>query len=145
MSVFDVIFFALSALTLLSAFVVAGSRNIVYSGFALIFAFLGVAGLYVQLSADFLAAMQVLVYVGGITVVILFAVMLFVQMQERLVRDLGRSRVEETPVLHLPLWTAYPPILLSLLLLLIAALMTLATSVRAVRSPHAAAPVGETA
>lgn len=76
MGVYDVIFYLLSALTLLSAFVVAGSRNIVYSGFALIFTFLGVAGLYVQLSADFLAAMQVLVYVGGITVVILFAVML---------------------------------------------------------------------
>jgi len=76
MGVYDVVFYLLSALTLLSAFVVAGSRNIVYSGFALIFTFLGVAGLYVQLSADFLAAMQVLVYVGGITVLILFAVML---------------------------------------------------------------------
>ncbi len=76
MGIYDLIFLLLSALTLLSAFVVAGSRNIVYSGFALIFTFLGVAGLYVQLSADFLAAMQVLVYVGGITVVILFAVML---------------------------------------------------------------------
>ena len=76
MGVYDVIFFVLAALTVLSACVVAGSRNIVYSGFALIFTFLGVAGLYVQLAADFLAAMQVLVYVGGITVVILFAVML---------------------------------------------------------------------
>ncbi|MCP5069122.1 MAG: NADH-quinone oxidoreductase subunit J, partial [bacterium] len=56
MGIYDLIFFLLSTLTLLSAFVVAGSRNIVYSGFALIFTFLGVAGLYVQLSADFLAA-----------------------------------------------------------------------------------------
>ena len=76
MTVYSLIFYLLSALTLLSALVVATSRNIVHSGFALIFTFLGVAGLYIQLSADFLAAMQVLVYVGGITVVILFAVML---------------------------------------------------------------------
>ena len=74
--IYTLIFYLLSALTLVSAFVVATSRNIVYSGFALIFTFLGVAGLYIQLSADFLAAMQVLIYVGGITVVILFAVML---------------------------------------------------------------------
>ncbi len=76
MSAYTVAFYALSLLTLLSAWVVATSRNIVYSGFAMIFTFLGVAGLYILLSADFLAAMQVLVYVGGITVVILFAIML---------------------------------------------------------------------
>ncbi|MEZ4397225.1 MAG: NADH-quinone oxidoreductase subunit J [Candidatus Krumholzibacteriia bacterium] len=111
MSVFDVIFFALSALTLLSAFVVAGSRNIVYSGFALIFAFLGVAGLYVQLSADFLAAMQVLVYVGGITVVILFAVML--------TRDIA-STAGTNPILNRPasLLAAAGVLVMSLVLIL---------------------------
>ncbi len=76
MTAYSLIFYLLSALTFSSALVVATSRNIVYSGFALIFTFLGVSGLYIQLSADFVAAMQVLVYVGGITVVILFAVML---------------------------------------------------------------------
>ncbi|MDP6417832.1 MAG: NADH-quinone oxidoreductase subunit J [Candidatus Krumholzibacteria bacterium] len=76
MSVFTLVFYILALITLLSAWVVATSRNIVHSGFALIFAFLGVAGLYIQLSMDYLAAMQVLVYAGGITVLILFAVML---------------------------------------------------------------------
>src|SRR5437588_10627250 len=54
----------------------AFSRNIIYSGWALLFAFLGVAGLYVFLGADFPAVAQVLIYVGGILVLILFAIML---------------------------------------------------------------------
>jgi NAD(P)H-quinone oxidoreductase subunit 6 len=55
---------------------VAFSRNIIYSAFSLLGTFAGVAGLYVFLGADFVAAVQVLIYVGGILVLILFAVML---------------------------------------------------------------------
>lgn len=76
MAVFDLVFYLLAALTLVSGLAVATSRNIVHSAFALIFALVGVAGLYLQVAADFLAVLQILVYVGGITVVILFAVML---------------------------------------------------------------------
>jgi NADH-quinone oxidoreductase subunit J len=76
MTVSDVIFFALAGLAIGSAMVVAFSRNIVHSAFALMGTFLGVAGLYVTLGADFLGAIQVLVYVGGILVLMLFAVML---------------------------------------------------------------------
>jgi NAD(P)H-quinone oxidoreductase subunit 6 len=59
-----------------SAGMVAFSRNIIYSAFSLLGTFMGVAGLYVFLGADFVAAVQVLIYVGGILVLILFAVML---------------------------------------------------------------------
>jgi NAD(P)H-quinone oxidoreductase subunit 6 len=55
---------------------VAFSRNIIYSAFSLLGAFAGVAGIYVFLGADFVAAIQLLIYVGGILVLILFAVML---------------------------------------------------------------------
>jgi NADH-quinone oxidoreductase subunit J len=55
---------------------VAFSRNIVYSTFALLGAFMGVVGLYVLLTADFVAMVQLLVYVGGILVLTIFAVML---------------------------------------------------------------------
>ena len=72
----DVIFFFLAAVTVGSGMFVAFSRNIVHSAFALMGTFLGVAGLYVTLGADFLGAVQVLVYVGGILVLTLFAVML---------------------------------------------------------------------
>ena len=71
-----VAFTLLAALTLGSAGVVAFSKNIIHSALALLGTFLGIAGLYVTLSADFLAATQVLVYVGGTLTLILFAVML---------------------------------------------------------------------
>jgi NADH:ubiquinone oxidoreductase subunit 6 (subunit J) len=72
----DLIFYVLAALTVGSAILVATIPNIIYAAVALLFTFCGVAGLYVLLSADFLAATQVLVYVGGILVLIIFAVFL---------------------------------------------------------------------
>jgi len=73
----DVVIFYLVALVVVgSACVVAFSRNIVHSAFSLLGTFGGVAALYVFLGADFVAAVQILIYVGGILVLILFAVML---------------------------------------------------------------------
>lgn len=76
MQPFDLVFYLFAVIIVASAALVAFSRNIVYSAFALLFTFFGVAGIYVLLSADFLAAVQVLIYVGGILVLIIFAVML---------------------------------------------------------------------
>lgn len=70
------VFYLLAALTVLSAFFVVFSRNIVHAGFALLFTLFGVAGLYGMLGADFLAATQVIVYIGGILVLVLFTVMM---------------------------------------------------------------------
>src|ERR1035437_11201814 len=72
----QVIFYALAALTVGSAALVAFSRNIVYSTFALLGAFMGAVGIYILLAADFVAMVQLLVYVGGILVLTIFAVML---------------------------------------------------------------------
>lgn len=72
----DLVFYLIATITVASAAGVAFSHNIVYSAFALMGTFLGVAGLYVFLAADFVAVVQVLVYVGGILVLTLFAVML---------------------------------------------------------------------
>ena len=72
----QVIFYALAALTVGSAAFVAFSRNIVYSTFSLLGAFMGVVAIYVLLAADFVAMVQLLVYVGGILVLTIFAVML---------------------------------------------------------------------
>lgn len=68
------LFFA--ALAVLGGLVMAFHQSIVHSAFALVAALFGVAGLYWTLGADFLGATQVLLYVGGITVLLLFAVML---------------------------------------------------------------------
>jgi NADH:ubiquinone oxidoreductase subunit 6 (subunit J) len=70
------IFYVLAAFTLWAAGIVVLGKNIVRAAVALIFAFCGVAGLYVLLEAAFLAAVQVLIYVGGITILLLFAIML---------------------------------------------------------------------
>ena len=71
-----VAFYLLAAFTVASALGVALSHNIVYSAFALMGTLLGVAGVFVLLGADFVGVVQLLVYVGGILVLILFAVML---------------------------------------------------------------------
>jgi NADH-quinone oxidoreductase subunit J len=76
MQLFDYAFFVFAFITLASAFIVVFSRNIVYSAFSLLFTFFGVAGLYALLQADFLAVTQILIYVGGILVLLLFGVML---------------------------------------------------------------------
>ncbi|HLW70967.1 MAG TPA: NADH-quinone oxidoreductase subunit J [Candidatus Binataceae bacterium] len=70
------IFYGLAALSILSAIITAFSRNIVYSAFALFGALAGVAGIYALLGADFLFIIQVFIYIGGILVVTIFAVML---------------------------------------------------------------------
>jgi NADH:ubiquinone oxidoreductase subunit 6 (subunit J) len=70
------IFYALAAFTVWAAAVVVLGKNIVRAAVALIFTFCGVAALYVLLDAEFLAAVQVLIYVGGITILLLFAIML---------------------------------------------------------------------
>jgi len=76
LSIGDLLFFVIAGFTVVSAAGVAFSPNIVYSAFSLMGAFMGVAGLYVFLAADFVAVIQVLIYVGGILVLMLFAVML---------------------------------------------------------------------
>lgn len=75
-SMFPVVFYLLAAITVVSAMGVAFSNNIVYSAFALMGTLLGAAGLFLMLAADFVAVVQVFVYVGGILVLTLFAVML---------------------------------------------------------------------
>jgi len=72
----DLIFYVVAAITVAGAAGVALSRNILWSAIGLLGALLGVAGLYVLLSADFLAITQLLIYIGGVLVLVLFAVML---------------------------------------------------------------------
>ncbi len=76
------VFMALATITILGASGVAFSSNIVYSAFSLLASFVGVVGLFGFLSNDFLAVVQLMVYVGGILVLILFAVMLTNKIQD---------------------------------------------------------------
>jgi NADH:ubiquinone oxidoreductase subunit 6 (subunit J) len=72
----DILFYLFALMILACGLIVVYSRNIVHSGFALLGTFAGVAGLYGLLSASFIAAAQLLIYVGGVLIVILFAIML---------------------------------------------------------------------
>ncbi|MBI5505879.1 MAG: NADH-quinone oxidoreductase subunit J [Deltaproteobacteria bacterium] len=76
MTAADAMFLALAATAVIGAAGVAFSRHILYSALSLMVALFGVAGLFVTLSADFVAGVQVLIYVGGVLVITLFAVML---------------------------------------------------------------------
>jgi NADH-quinone oxidoreductase subunit J len=66
----------LAAITLISAIMVAMVKDLVHAVLFLILSFIGVAGLYITLSADFVAVVQVLIYAGAISVLMLFAILL---------------------------------------------------------------------
>ena len=72
----DILFYVFAVVTVMTAFVAVLHPNILYAGLSLFGTFFGIAALYVLLGADFIAATQILIYVGGILTLILFAVML---------------------------------------------------------------------
>lgn len=72
----EIVFIGVAVLVVVSAFFVVTTRNLVHSAIALMGTLFGIAGLYVFLYADFMAAVQVVIYVGGILVLIIFGVML---------------------------------------------------------------------
>lgn len=69
-------YYFLAGLIIISASVVVFSKNVMYAAFALLFTLFGVAGLFVLLNADFLAITQIMIYIGGILVLIVFGIML---------------------------------------------------------------------
>jgi NADH-quinone oxidoreductase subunit J len=71
-----VVFIILSAVALVGAIGVVALRNLFRAALALVLSFVGVAGLYVLLEAELLAMVQILVYVGAISILIIFAIML---------------------------------------------------------------------
>jgi NADH-quinone oxidoreductase subunit J len=69
-------FYGFSTLAITSALFILFSKNLIYAAFALFLALLGVAALYVLAGADFLGVTQVMIYVGGILVLLIFGIML---------------------------------------------------------------------
>lgn len=72
----DLVFLVLAGTMLGAALLVVLSRDIIRSGLWLVVSFAGLAGIYALLGAPFMAAAQVLVYMGAISVLILFAIMI---------------------------------------------------------------------
>jgi len=69
-------FWILAAITVAGAVLAVSQRNLVHCLLALVLFFLGIAGHYFLLRAEFLAAVQILIYIGAVAVLILFAIML---------------------------------------------------------------------
>lgn len=72
----EMLFWLIAAFTIASAAMVVLNNQLLYSAIALLFTLFGVAGLYIYLWADFIAGVQLLVYIGGINVLIIFGIML---------------------------------------------------------------------
>lgn len=76
MDLIPILFIFFAAIIIISSIIVVFSKNIMYSAFSLLFTFFGVAAFYVMLNADFVAITQIMIYIGGILVLIIFGVML---------------------------------------------------------------------
>ncbi len=72
----EIAFWVLAVVAIAAALAVVTLRNVFRAALSLILCFLAVAGIFVTLSADFLAAVQILIYVGAIAVLIILAIML---------------------------------------------------------------------
>lgn len=87
-----IIFYLLGILTLVSALLSVSTRQIFRAAIYLLFSLIGVAGIYFWLHYEFIAAVQVIVYVGGIVVLIIFSIFLTQQAVEKLAKqNLGRK------------------------------------------------------
>ncbi|HOZ78776.1 MAG TPA: NADH-quinone oxidoreductase subunit J [Ferruginibacter sp.] len=87
-----IIFYLLALLTLVSAVLAVTSRQIFRAAIYLLFTLIGIAGFYFWMQYDFIAAVQIIVYVGGITVLIIFSIFLTQQAGELLPKQkIGRQ------------------------------------------------------
>lgn len=80
----QLLFFYFGGMTIAGAVVAVLSPNLVYSALALLLTFIHIAGIYVLLNAEFIAAVQIIVYAGAILVLYLFVLMLFNPEEEKL-------------------------------------------------------------
>ncbi len=89
MSIADLVFIATAGITILASLGVVTSKNIVHSALLLVLSFLGVAAIYFQLNAAFLGLVQIMIYAGAISVLIIFAIMLVMS------PDINRSNLSD--------------------------------------------------
>lgn len=86
-----VVFYIIAGAILISALMVVLLRNVFHSALFLVLTFFLVAGIYLMLKAHFLAAVQVLIYVGAVTILVLFAIMLTQKLQSGSIRQVNEK------------------------------------------------------
>ena len=82
MELSQLFFYGIAAFIIGFSGIVAFSGNLLHSAFALFFALFGIAALYVTLGADFLAMVQIMVYAGGVSVLLIFGTMLTAEISQ---------------------------------------------------------------
>jgi NADH-quinone oxidoreductase subunit J len=81
------IFYLLAFIVIISAMLVVTLKNIFHSALFLILSLFAVAGVYILLEAEFLAAVQVLIYVGAVAILMIFAIMLTSQLSSKAIKQ----------------------------------------------------------
>ncbi|HET9870143.1 MAG TPA: NADH-quinone oxidoreductase subunit J [bacterium] len=89
----DAIFYGLAALSLVSALMAVSLRNLFHCALFWVLAMFGVAGVFLYLNAEFLAAVQVIIYVGAVTVFIFFGIMFTRNVMDDRIRVMNRQFV----------------------------------------------------
>jgi NADH:ubiquinone oxidoreductase subunit 6 (subunit J) len=84
-------FYLLAFVVVGSAVMVVTRRNVFHSALFLVLCLFGVAGIYVMLSAEFLAAIQILLYVGAVAVLMIFAILLTAQIDNEAIRQVNKQ------------------------------------------------------
>lgn len=79
----EIVFAALVAITLIGALLAVTLKNVFYNALSLILCLFGVAALFIYLNSEFLAVMEVIVYIGAISIAIIFAIMLSRPMMQK--------------------------------------------------------------
>ncbi|GJQ32832.1 MAG: NADH-quinone oxidoreductase subunit J [Ignavibacteriaceae bacterium] len=87
MELFDLFFYVFAAIIVVSGAVTVLNKNLIYSAFALLILLSGVAVMFFLLGAEFLAMVQILIYVGGIMILVVFGIMLTGQIKSVPVRE----------------------------------------------------------
>jgi NADH-quinone oxidoreductase subunit J len=81
-----IFFYFMAAMILISAYFVVTARNLFRSAIGLLSVLLGIAGLYLLMHSDFVSAVQVMVYIGGIVVLIVFVILLVADASQKTFR-----------------------------------------------------------
>ena len=95
------IFYVLAFVAGISALMVVTLKNIFHSALFLVLTFFSIAGLYILLGAEFLAGVQVLIYVGAITILMIFAIMMTYQLSNKSIRQVNEQKGQATIVVLL--------------------------------------------
>ena len=95
------LFYIFALLAVVSGAYMVLTRNLLYAGFSLLVTLLSVAGIYVLLFADFVAVTQLMVYVGGVLVLILFGIMLSSRVHDQSVLSESVNKVWGTVITFL--------------------------------------------